>query len=151
MQYTVDVRLRQPVGTPPLDAPQQHGVARILQPPLRRYLDREYLLLVERTPGPPMLRVRPHPNGVHLTMHIHAASRAEAEDRAYAIATLSIAEGMLLADWHITSSRVQPRHTRSWHCPTPRLPASAAPGALSPYGVVNAGEAAGRLCIFARR
>lgn len=120
MLYIVDVRLRQPAGTPPLDAPQQHGVARILQPPLRRYLDREHQLLTERRPRP-LLRIRPHSNGVHLMMHIHAPSRAEAEDRAYAIATLAVAEGMLLLDWDISCSRVQPRQTRSWHCPTPDL------------------------------
>lgn len=121
MMYSVDVRLRQPPGTPLLDLPQQHGVARILRPPLRRYLDREFQLLIEHRPAPPLLRVRPHPNGAHLLMHIHASSRLEAEDRAYAIAMLAVNEGILLADWHVTSSRVQPTLTRSWHCATPDL------------------------------
>ena len=126
MMYSVDVRLRQPPGTPPLDVPQQHGVARILRAPLRRHLDREFELLVDRAPAPPPLRVRPHANGAHLLMYIHAASRLEAEDRAYAIAKLAVIEGILLANWRITSSRARSVLTRAWHCAVPDLSGAAA-------------------------
>lgn len=104
-----------------MDVPEQHGVVRILREPLRRYLDREFELLVDRAPGPPPLRVRPHANGAHLLMHIHASSRPEAEDRAYAIAQLAVVEGIILANWRITSSRARSVLTRAWHCAMPDL------------------------------